>query len=106
MQPFIAAMLKVRQAFYAAILRSLLRGKSLLQTILNIWIAPSVILNAGKNVDHVDSLVKGEERRDLFLRDVKDMFGVEERLNAFSGGLRVQFVESLRENPLCMLPSY
>jgi len=104
MQPFIAAMLKVRQAFYAAIIRSLLRTKSLLQTILNIWIAPSLI--NGESAD-VGQLLNG--RREEFLREVGRRFGKEmkrERLVEFSRVLKRQIEESLLDNPLCMLPSY
>jgi len=105
MQPFIAAMLKVRQAFYAAIIKSLLRTKSLLQTILNIWISPTVI--RGKHVDDVESLLK--KRRDEFLEDVRESFEkhlTRGRLLSFSNGLKVRFKESLLDNPLCMLPSF
>ena len=106
MQPFIAAMQKVRQAFFAAILRSLRRTKSLLQTILNIWISPSLI--RGENVEaEVGNLLK--KRREEFLKDVECCFrdGVErERLLKLSHGVKVQLEESLLENPLCMLPSY
>jgi hexokinase len=102
MQPFIAAMLKVRQAFWDAILKSLLRGKSLLQTILNLWIAPSVINGV------VEEDGRGK-RREEFMKGVKEAFEIQverERLMRFSAGLKEQFEESLLENPLCMLPSY
>jgi len=102
MQPFIAAMLKVRQAFYAAIIRSLLRTKSLLQTILNIWIAPSVV--KGERIGEVST-----QSKDEFLRDVGRDFGEllqRERLVEFSRGMKEQFEESLLDNQLNMLPSY
>jgi hexokinase len=104
MQPFIAAMLKVRQAFYAAIIKSLLRTKSLLQTILNLWISPSVV--KGKNVDEVVSLFK--QRREDFLEDVRKKFQELKKGNlvAFSDGLKAQFGESLLDNPISMQPSY
>ena len=107
MQPFIAAMLKVRQAFYAAIVRSLLRTKSLLQTILNIWISPSII--KGENVESENSLPGGKRRGVEFIDDVEKKFrngSKTERLVALSDGLREQFQESLLESPLNMLPSY
>lgn len=103
MQPFTAAMLKVRQAFYAAIIKSLLRTKSLLQTILNIWISPSIIKRDG------DELLLARERADEFLEKVRILLesSLERKpLRQFSNGLRNQFEESLRDNPLCMLPSY
>jgi hexokinase len=106
MQPFIAAMLKVRQAFYAAILKSLLRTKSLLQTILNIWVSPSII--KGENVES-EEVRGGRKRREEFLEDVDKALRKDvgrERLLQLSKGLKEQFEESLLDNPLCMLPSY
>jgi len=106
MQPFTAAMLKVRAAFYAAILKSLLRTKSLLQTILNIWISPSIIKS--ENVEPGEMKV-GQKRKEDFLDDVDKLLRRSvrrERLLKLSEGLRVQFEESLSDNPLCMLPSY
>jgi hexokinase len=106
MQPFIAAMLKVRQAFYAALVRSLLRTKSLLQTILNLWIAPSFL--KGENVDNgVGTLLK--KRREEFLEDVEWCLRNEVKrksLLALSRGLKGQIEASLVDNELCMLPSY
>ena len=106
MQPFIAAMLKVRQAFYAALTKSLLRTKSLLQTILNIWISPSII--RGENVQ-AKEVRGGRKSRAEFLEDVERALRKDvrrERLLQLSKGLKVQLEESLLENPLCMLPSY
>jgi hexokinase len=106
MQPFIAAMLKVRKAFYAAILKSLLHTKSLLQTILNIWVSPSII--KGENVES-EEVRGGRKRREEFLEDVDKALRKDvgrERLLQLSKGLKVQFEESLLDNPLCMLPSY
>ena len=106
MQPFIAAMLKVRQAFYAAILKSLLRTKSLLQTILNIWISPSIV--KGENVES-EEVRGGKRRREDFLEDVEKALRKNvrrERLLQLSKGLKVEFEDSLLDNPLCMLPSY
>jgi hexokinase len=109
MQPFIAAMFKVRQAFYAAIIRSLLRTKSVLQTILNIWIAPSVIKD--KNVDGNADVSGGGKKKMYaeFIEDVEVAFRESKekaRLVALSDGLRAQFGESLLDNPMNMLPSY
>ncbi len=116
MQPLITAMIKVRQAFYAALVRSLLRTKSLLKTILNIWISPLTI--NGQNVEtctNGDALingnggVKGNVGLEEFLESVEREFRVKvglKSLLALSDGLRVQFAESLLENPQCMLPSY
>lgn len=94
-------MSKVRQAFYTALLRSLLRTKKWLQSILQFWITPPLI-----NGDVVEGLRK---RHDAFLGDVKEEFEKEmnrDHLVAFSNGLKGEFEESLLENPCCMLPSY
>jgi hexokinase len=106
MQPFIAAMFKVPQAFYAAIVKYLRRTKSLLQSILNIWISPSIV--KGENVESEE--VRGrKKRREEFLEEVAKALRKDvgrERLLNLSKGLKVQFEESLLDNPLCMLPSY
>ena len=114
MQPFIAAMSKVRQAFFAAIIRSLLRTKSLLQTILKIWISPSLI--KGENVDAsanggaATSSSNGRKiGREEFMEIVEKAFkpsSSRERLEELSEGLKKQLLESLEDNQLCMLPSY
>jgi hexokinase len=106
MQPFIAAMLKVRQAFYAAAIRSLLRTKSLLKSILSFWISPSVLKAKDVETD-VGSLL--QTRIEEFLEDVEWRMRNEvtkERLLAFSKGLKGQLEDSLLDNQQCMLPSY
>ncbi|TVY59411.1 Hexokinase-1 [Lachnellula suecica] len=103
-QPIIAAMLKVRQAFYAAIIRSLLRTKSVLQTILQLWIAPSVIK---EDVD--DELHGRKSMYEEFLKGVEREFAESKekaRLVKLSEGLRKQFGGSLQDSTLNMLPSY
>lgn len=116
MQPFIAAMSKVRQAFFAAIVRSLLRTKSLLKAILNIWISPSII--KAQNVDaNTNGGTNGEASHgstkkiglNEFLQIVERAFtpsSSRKRLAELSEGMRKQFWESMEDNPLCMLPSY
>jgi hexokinase len=112
MQPFIAAMSKVRQAFFAAIIRSLLRTKSLLQTILNIWISPSII--KAKNVDaNTNGEASHGSTKKIGVNDFMEMVEKafrpptsRKRLSDLSEGLRKQFLDSMEDNPLCMLPSY
>ena len=106
MQPFIAAMVKVRQAFYAALIRSLLRTKSVLQTILKFWISPSVI--KGNNVNG-DVTSGGKIGVQEFIDHVENVFRMSmgrEKLVEFSYGLKRQFLESMEDNPSCMLPSF
>ena len=111
MQPFIAAMHRVRQAFCAAVIRSLLRTKSVLQTILDIWISPSklkgenVESDTSSNVGGGGGKMGGQE----FISRVESLFHAateENRLITLSDGFRTQFLESMEDNPLCMLPSY
>ncbi len=108
MQPFIAAMLKVREAFLAAIIKSFLRTKHVLQTILNIWISPSIL--KGGNVEGETAIRDGRRIGPTeFMGMVENAFqGLvgRKRLVELSDGLKKQFLESLFDNPLCMLPSY
>ena len=100
-------MYKVRQAFYAAFIRSLLRTKSVLQTILNLWLSPSVIKS--DNINKEGGASESSKRIAEFLKNVDDEFRRSkevESLVALSNGLREQFGRSLLTNPLCMLPSY
>jgi hexokinase len=109
MQSFISAMYKVRQAFYAAFIRSLLRTKSLLQTILNIWLSPSVIKGENVNNNNDGGPAEREKSVDEFLRDVENQFRRSKEtsaLVALSEGLREEFGKGLLDSPLCMLPSY
>ncbi|CZR61181.1 probable hexokinase-1 [Phialocephala subalpina] len=106
MQPFIAAMQKVRQAFLAAIIKSFLRTKHVLQTILNIWISPSVIKDENGSISSRNGRRLGAAE---FVEVVENAFrGLvgRTRLVALSDGLRKEFLDSMYDNPLCMLPSY
>lgn len=102
MQPFIAAMLEVRQAFFAAIIRSLRRTRSLLRTILTFWISPPVL--KGEDVGFTS-----KQRSEEFLADVERCLRGDvkrERLLIFSSELKRQLESSLLDNPQNMLPSY
>ena len=106
MQPFIAAMLKVRQAFYAALIRSLLRTKNLLQTILKFWISPSVIKGNHVNGELTSG---GKIRVQEFIDHVEKVFRMSmsrKKLVELSDGMRRQFLETMKDNPSCMLPSF
>ena len=100
-------MLKVRRALYAAIIKSILRTKSWLKSILNLWLAPSVV--KGENVEAEDVKGGAKEMRAQFLENVEKALRGDvtaERLLQLSRGMKVQFAESLLDNPFCMLPSY
>ncbi|KAG9248370.1 hypothetical protein BJ878DRAFT_531955 [Calycina marina] len=105
MQPLIAAMIKVRQVFYAAFLKSLLRTKSWLQTILKFWISPNVI--NGQNEDDFGEMA-GEQRAQ-FLEQVKTLFARDTRIQPllkFSQRMTKELEGSLLDHPMNMLPSY
>ncbi|KAG9232792.1 hypothetical protein BJ875DRAFT_379956 [Amylocarpus encephaloides] len=107
MSPFIVTMYKVRQAFYAAVVRSLLRTKSVLQTILNVWLSPTVI--KGEDVHRNGAAFGQGKMYAAFLEDVEKEFRRSKKTSELvhlSDGLRAQIGASLLDNPWNMLPSY
>ncbi len=108
MQSFILAMLQVRETLFAALVRSLLRTKSLLQTILDIWVSPAAI--RGDDADkNGSSYGGGKMGAHTFMKVVERAFGEsigKARLLELSDGLKAQLLESTLDNPQCMLPSY
>lgn len=108
MHSLILAMLKARETFFAAIVRSLLRTKSLLQTILDIWVSPAAIRGDDADKDG-SSYGGGKMGAHTFMKVVERAFGEsigKARLLELSDGLKAQLLESTLENPQCMLPSY
>jgi hexokinase len=107
MPSFIAAMLKIRKAFYAAFLSSLLRTKSLLQTILELWIFPTS-LKSKSGGDTESHGVKKTQAQAFLDRVQAELSGSvrQERLLAMSGSLKKQFLESMATSEVNMLPSY
>jgi len=106
MQLFIAAMIQFRQAFYAALLRSLLKTKSVIEILIKFWIPPPSSLSKEHNLEVDEPSTKKIEK---FLKDVEASFREatdEATLLALSDGLKKEFEKCLRDNPLCMLPSY
>lgn len=105
MQPLVSAMSTFRKAFVNAIVKSLLRGKSLIQAILAYWVSP-LMPNAAVNGEIV-----GQKRKSLqdFLKDAEAaLLGPisGEGLVQLSANFKTQFIEGLRTNKQCMLPSY
>ncbi|KAK0617405.1 hypothetical protein B0T14DRAFT_434625 [Immersiella caudata] len=103
MRPLISAMTSLREVLVAAI-KSLLRGKSLLQAILTFWVNPSTITAQ-------DAKPKRRTARSLadFLKEAERLLlGPIDgsALKEFSAKLKHQFQIGLRSNPACMLPSY
>lgn len=107
MQPLVSVMATLREVFVAA-LRSLLRGKSLIQAILAYWTEPSRASAALK-----DQKAKPAE---VPLRTITDFLDEVRRLvvppsdghdlKDIAAKLKVEFRQGLSSNPACMLPSY
>ncbi|PQE27348.1 putative hexokinase-1 protein [Rutstroemia sp. NJR-2017a WRK4] len=108
MQQFIAAMIQIRRAFYAALLRSLLKTKSVIEILIKFWIPPpSSSLSKEHNTLEVDDA--SSKKIEKFLKDVEASFREatdQATLLALSDELKKEFEKCLRDNPLCMLPSY
>jgi len=103
MQPLISAMTTLRQAFVAA-LKSLLRGKSLIQAFLAFWINPTAFKSQG-----VEPRDQPSRTIEEFLEEAKQLLvGPSEGdgLKDLASKLKVQYREALSTNPDCMLPSY
>lgn len=103
MQPLVSAMIPLRQAFAAA-LKSLLRGKALLQAFLALWISPTVLKN--QRLEPRDPPTRTIED---FLKEAQALLvGPSEGdgLKILASKLKMQFRKALLSNPECMLPSY
>lgn len=105
MQPLVSAMSTFRKAFVNAIVKSLIRGKTLIQAILAYWVSP-LVPSAATNGEIV-----GQKRKSLqdFLKDAEAaLLGPisGDGLVQLSENLRTQFIEGLKTNKQCMLPSY
>lgn len=100
MQPLVSAMSTFRKAFLSALVKSLLRGKSLIQSILAFWMNPAA--PKGEPVPAQKSLQD-------FLKDAEAaLLGPVsgEGLVKLSSDLRKQFFHGLQKDTQCMLPSY
>ena len=112
MQPLISAMTTLREVFAAAV-KSLLRGKSIIQAILAFWISPTAFKggDAAAAVNTNSNTKANGARRSVqdFLREAEELFLLpieRDRLKELAAGLKAQFRERLLTNPACMLPSY
>lgn len=123
MQPLISAMTKVRNALVAAILKSLLRGKSIILAFLAYWSSPSTSLQEHKSNRRASITSSSgdeptSESEELTVRrtTVREFLAEAEELllgpvgrdglRELSAGLKVQFIDRLLNSPECMLPSY
>ncbi|KAL6361756.1 hypothetical protein LRP88_05231 [Fusarium phalaenopsidis] len=94
-----------RKTFLAAIIKSLLRGKSLVQAILAYWIRPVKLGTDGKHRVGATSRQTIQE----FLKEAEALLlGPVDRdgLQQLSRDLREQLLDRLQTDMQCMLPSY
>lgn len=97
---------------FAAAVKSLLRGKNIIQAILAFWISPTILKGSGWESPSslaVDDAPKEHQSPDAFLAEVEELLlrpiqGA--ALQQFALRLKAQFKEGLSQNPACMLPSY
>ncbi|KAH0601576.1 hypothetical protein MHUMG1_00453 [Metarhizium humberi] len=93
-------MTNLRKAFIAAIVKSLLRGKSLIQALLSFWVNPGIAKGGkGNSTKTLQDFLKDAEA--ALLGPVSG-----NGLHELSAGLKKQFVERLQIDEQCMLPSY
>lgn len=105
MQPFVTAMTTFRKSFLAAIVKSLRRGKTLIQAILAYCASP-LSTNRGEKGRAASSTRRTIE---AFLKDAETQLlgpisghGLQE----LSNSLKKQYLERLETHMECMLPSY
>jgi hexokinase len=102
-------MTALRKAFIAAVVKSLLRGKSLLQAILAYWTSPK-----GRDASRKIERPKGASpmpHRTIqdFLKEAEELLLTptsNDALLALSAGLKAQFLARLEDSMACMLPEY
>lgn len=109
-----------RQSFLSAILKQLLRGKSLVLALLGFWINPSSpnpktvppvkVADANRTTGYHARHEPGPQRRSQdFIREVEALVLsplAGDGLLRLSGDLKAQFRNALQTKPECMLPSY
>lgn len=93
-------MTKIQKILLAAIVKSLLRGKSLIQIILAYWVNPLMV----KASKARPSKTLSEFLREAEAALVGPVNG--EGLQQLSTALKKQFIERLQKDEQCMLPSY
>ena len=100
MSHIVSTMTTFSKSFVAAIVKSLLRGKSLIQAILAYWVSPITgRRGSGSSTKTLAEFLKEAETK--LLGPVSG-----DGLQELSAGLKAQFIDRLRTDMLCMLPSY
>lgn len=99
-------MASLRKSVLAVIVKSLLRGKSLIQAILAYWISPLSFeeTKKGQVVTHASARSIQEFLKEAEAAFVGPISG--EGLSALSRRLKKQFLDRLESDFECMLPSY
>ncbi|KAF6833602.1 hexokinase-1 [Colletotrichum plurivorum] len=105
------AMTTFPKSFLAAVVKQLLRGKSLIQAILAFWITPQSVPGkpARSTVEDSKAATSYPRRTDDFLKEAEDLLLgplAGDGLLALSNALKAQFREKLQTSMACMLPSY
>ncbi|CRK22042.1 hypothetical protein BN1723_007239 [Verticillium longisporum] len=125
MQPLVSAMTTIHRSFLAAIVKQLLRGKSLIQSLLTFWTTSSHRPSSAKksstsSSSSSQSIYEGGKvsapyapglRRSTqdFLREVEELVLrplLDDGLLELSHALKAQFRTRLQTDPACMLPSF
>jgi hexokinase len=96
----------IRKTILAAIVKSLLRGKSLIQAILAYWVSPLIVDEGKKGRIVAHSATKNIQE---FLKELEAAFVGPvsgDGLKRLSTGLKRQYLERLESDLECMLPSF
>ncbi|KAJ0353022.1 hypothetical protein COL154_001725 [Colletotrichum chrysophilum] len=102
------------KSFLAAVVKQLLRGKSLIQAILAFWITPQTVSGKQSRTPSTVECSKSAaslypRRIDEFLKEAEDLLLgplAGDGLLELSNALKAQFRDKLRTSMACMLPSY
>lgn len=99
MQPLVSAMTNFRKAFFAALVKSLLRGKSLIQAIIAYWMHPSASNGQTAPQKSLQDFLKDAEA--CLIGPISG-----DGLVKLSSDLRKQFFDGFQSDGESMLPSY
>ncbi|KAJ5005618.1 Hexokinase-1 [Colletotrichum sp. SAR 10_66] len=102
------------KSFLAAVVKQLLRGKSLIQAILAFWITPQAVSGKQSRTSSTVECSKSAaslypRRIDEFLKEAEDLLLgplTGDGLLELSNALKAQFRDKLQTSMACMLPSY
>ncbi|KAK1579799.1 hexokinase [Colletotrichum navitas] len=117
MQQYPPAMTTFPKAFLAAIVKQLLRGKSLIQALLAFWITPysgsgkqaRPAVECPKSATTTTSSSSSSRDVEEFLKEAEDLLLgplLDNGLLELSNALKAQFKDKLQTSMACMLPSY